>query len=186
MVNAFSATDYYPGEDEPALGLQDTVKESDRLHEYPITVAAGARQLRATLAYNDNPKTQSGGKMLWNNLDLVLVAPDGTLCRASDHLTSGVTAQSPLEKMVIENPAPGVWKARVEFVSSPDFSDPTVEAREIFGLAADVLYKTPSLTLDLPQSSIEVGPGQAFPLEPSIANVGGYMAAGVTLPSSGP
>lgn len=182
MVNAFAATDYYPGEDEPALCLQDTVTESLRLHEYPIAVAPGAAQLRATLAYNDLPKSQSNATLLWNDLDLVLVAPDGASSRASDHLASGVTAQSPLEKMVIENPAPGIWKARVEFVSSPDFSDPTTEATEIFGLAADVLYKTPALALalDLPQSSIEVEPGQTFYLQPAIVNTGGYIAAGVT------
>ena len=180
MVNAFSATEFYPGEDEPALILQDNVKEYDRVHEHGFTVAPGARQLRVTLAYNDISKIQSNAKLLWDDLDLVLVAPDGAAYRASEHLASGVTAQSPLEKMVIENPAAGTWKARVEFVSSPDFLNPTTVAQETFGLVADVLYKSPALSLTLPQAHIQVKPGQTFQLQPTIANSGGSIAAGVT------
>jgi hypothetical protein len=90
--------------------------------------------------------------------------------------------------MVITNPQAGNWTIRVRFTSSPGFGNIFIYAEQDYAVVADVVYKTPQLSISVPQATINVLPGATFTLQPTIQNTGGYIAAGVTVqvnPQSG-
>jgi len=91
-------------------------------HNYTIQVAAGTGELKASLAWDDAPAPSFSNGALINNLDLVLVAPNGvTLHRpwvlnaASPHTaaTTGINNIDNQEQVRVTNPTAGTWTVRV-------------------------------------------------------------------------
>jgi hypothetical protein len=189
LVDGFSVTNFYPGESERLLFGEDEVTEDAREDTWTINVPAAARKLLVTLAYNDVGGEDQPTDALKDNLDLILIEPGtGRTFVASNYFKNvpGVTSQSPLEKMVITNPVSGAWTAKVKFVDSPDFLTPVL-ASQRYGLVAHAILKTPELSAPvLPQTTYNVGINQEFVLNPTITNIGGYIAAGVTVIVEGP
>lgn len=180
MLNGYSVTDDYPGDSQRVLFTEGTVTEDAPTQEWPINVPAGTQYLAVTLAYNDRPGAYLTSRPLWDDLDLVLIAPGGTQQRADAHLAEGVYNESPLEKMVIENPPAGTWTARVEFSpDSPCFADPAVFGQQRYGLVAHAILKKPALSVVADPAEYQVAPLQPFNLSATVTNVGGYIAAGV-------
>lgn len=184
LVNSFSVTSEYSDESQRLLFVEGWVTEDDLNDEWDISVPSGAEKLVVTLAYNDEEGEESDGNALKDDLDLILRDPNGTEYRASGNLASGVTTQSPLEKMVIVNPSSGNWTGKVEFVDSPGFWWPTY-AQQRYGIVAHAILKTPALSVSVNQTSVNVKPNQAFTLGPTIENTGGYIAAGTTVKVTG-
>lgn len=184
MVNAFSITTEYTADSIRLLFGEDWVTEDQLIDDWNVTVPSGTTKLVVTLAYNDQEGEASNGSAIKDDLDLILIAPNGTQYFAYQHKASGVITESPLEKMVIANPATGSWTLRVRFTSSPGFGNPFVFAEQRYGLVAHAIFKTPALSLSVPQA-VNVSPGQSFNLQPTITNTGGYIAAGVTIEADG-
>jgi hypothetical protein len=89
--------------------------------QYQIEVPAGVAELKASLAWDDFAAETLAAKALVNDLDLELVAPDGTayqpwvLDPANPHLAafSGPNHLDNQEQVVLKDPAPGTWTVRV-------------------------------------------------------------------------
>jgi subtilisin family serine protease len=182
MVNAFSVTDQIDGEDAQILFAVGTVTDEDTNHVYNIEVPNGTWRLAVTMAYNDQEGAATVDHNLMDNLDLILVSPDcNDTYIASERLAPGVVTESPLEKMVIENPAKGEWKVIIEFVDSPGFDNPLFYSDQRYGVVANAIMKMPEITFDVPEKTIDVPKAATFYIQPTITNTGGYIAAGVTL-----
>ena len=95
---------------------------------FSVTVPAGTGELKASLAWDDAAAAAFSAVALVNNLDLELVAPDGTtihrpfvLSAANPHLpaTTGVNTVDNQEQVLVSNPAAGTWTIRVNGTSVP-------------------------------------------------------------------
>ncbi len=181
MVNGYSVTNFYSGESQRLLFAEGTVTEDDPADAWTINVPSGSKKLAVTLAYNDQEGAARSDFALNDDLDLSLISPDGTIYQAYMHKAPEVLTDSPLEKMVIENPISGNWQVKVNFLYSPDFDNIFIYAEQRYGLVAHAILKTPELRVSVPQTIINVNIGQNFILQPTIQNTGGYIAAGVTV-----
>jgi uncharacterized repeat protein (TIGR01451 family) len=95
---------------------------------YTLTVPAGTPSLKVTLAWDDVPGTPNAVPALVNNLDLVLVAPDGSTnhrpwvlnpANPTAHATRGVDSINNVEQVLVNNPATGTWEVRVSGTQVP-------------------------------------------------------------------
>jgi uncharacterized repeat protein (TIGR01451 family) len=95
---------------------------------YTLTVPAGTPSLKVTLAWDDVPGTPNAVPALVNNLDLVLVAPDGSTnhrpwvlnpTNPTANATRGVDSINNVEQVLVNNPAAGTWEVRVSGTQVP-------------------------------------------------------------------
>ena len=189
LVNAFSPTHYYVGESERLLFAEGWLTEDDDplYDDWTITVPTGAQRLAVTLAYNDQEGEDSNDHALNDDLDLVLVAPNGTQYRSDEHVPDGIDpsdwTEGPVEKIVVEADThllPGLWTVRVIFTDSPGFGNPFIFGEQRYGVVAHAILKEPALGISGVPASLVVQPGQPFSVDAVITNTGGYIAAGVT------
>lgn len=97
-------------------------------HEYAFNVPAGTPELRFVLVWDDPPGSPSAEIALVNDLDLVLIdpssgehlpwvvdpeSPSENATRAADHLNN-------VEHIQVDDPAPGLWRARVSGTHVPE------------------------------------------------------------------
>ncbi|WP_018350575.1 S8 family serine peptidase [Longispora albida] len=93
--------------------------------EVRYQVAAG-QPLRVSMAYTDREAAAAAAVTLVNDLDLELVAPNGTVYRgnvfANGWTTAGGNAdrRNNVENVYIQNPAAGVWTVRVRGFNVPN------------------------------------------------------------------
>lgn len=100
---------------------QETALRDHQAIEYRFEVAEGEPELRVTLAYTDPLGTTAAARALVNDLDLIVVAPDGQRFYGNHGLLDGnvsVAAGTPdrlnnVENVFLNNPAPGNWKVIV-------------------------------------------------------------------------
>lgn len=174
LVNAFNAPGLaWEGESRTLAWQSGTLTWLlDSKHQHAFDVPPGVESLVAVVAYNDVP---GGDGDLINRLDFSI--SDGTTTHRHE-LPEGVTGHSTVEKMVVEQPAPGQWNASVEWTDRGSiFSFRFSQDYSIFVYA---LYRTPELdivSLDMPD---EVGTGDSFTVSMTVENTGGWIAAGVT------
>jgi uncharacterized repeat protein (TIGR01451 family) len=134
--------------------LEDEVSEANVTDEHLVGVAAGQAELRVTIAWDDLPGTPNAddsAPQLVNDLDLLLVGPNGEVVRplvmppavqfdcdgdATNGIQTGTcspgadpgpfnTVAAPgtdrlnnVEQVVVANPAPGLWRARVSVLNN--------------------------------------------------------------------
>jgi hypothetical protein len=87
-----------------------------------IEVKGSDRELKVTLAYSDYPGALYASKELVNDLDLVLIAPNGTRYHGNDWLDPFNDTRdsiNPVEGISIPSPAPGTWKIMVKAFNVP-------------------------------------------------------------------
>jgi subtilisin family serine protease len=91
--------------------------------EHKIEAPAGLQTLRVMLSYADREGVPNAGAALVNNLDLELLAPDGTStylpltldpARPEADAKPGANNRDPAEQIVIEKPAPGTWTVKIK------------------------------------------------------------------------
>lgn len=93
----------------------------DEVWETPIVVVPGTTELRATIAWMDPPGTPNVNSALVNDLDLMLVGPDGeffpwTLNPATpgqDAVQTQADHRNNVEQVSVSNPTPGLWQVQV-------------------------------------------------------------------------
>ncbi len=95
---------------------------SGAAREFDVEVPAGATSLRVALAWMDPPGPAGAERVLIHDLDLVLVAPDGTRTlpltlnplRPEADAAPAENLRDNLEQVVVRTPAAGTWKVRVQ------------------------------------------------------------------------
>jgi subtilisin family serine protease len=98
------------------------------LYELSIVVAGNPSELKVTLTWDDPAAALNAATQLVNNLDLDLVAPNGTTLHLPWVLdpadpgaaaTRGVDTRNNSEQVLVENPASGTWRLRVKGTAIP-------------------------------------------------------------------
>lgn len=87
-----------------------------------LEVSSGSEELRLTLAWSDHPPSMSASKQLVNDLDLLIVAPNGTTYHGNDMLAPFNDSKddtNPVEGISIGSPTPGIWKVYVNGSNVP-------------------------------------------------------------------
>ena len=123
-INAVAAVTKI-GIGEPSY-LQNEIS-TDGIHVYDLTVPGGASKLKVTLVWDDPGGIVSTSQNLKNDLDLVLIDPFGSEedpwildpSRPSNSATRGVDRLNNVETVEINNPTPGLWKAKVTGYNIP-------------------------------------------------------------------
>jgi hypothetical protein len=102
--------------------------------EYTFTVADSLRRMRAALCWTDYPGMPGAGRMIVNDLDLMLIDPYGTQYKGNVFATSqstpgtGTAADTVnVEENFLRNAGayrPGVWKLRVSARNTPQGPQP--------------------------------------------------------------
>ena len=107
---------------------------------YYVNVTAGNPEFRVTMSYRDLPGTTSATLHRINDLDLAVIAPDGTLYKGNVGLIDNMASTAngaynkvdTVENVIVTNPAAGEWRI-------------TIYARDI---NADSHIETPALDVD--------------------------------------
>jgi len=89
--------------------------------EYRLRVPEGEPELRVTLAYTDPLGTTATAKVLVNDLDLIVIAPDGKRYCGNHGLIDGNVSRAGgtpdrlnnVENVFLDEPVPGVWQVIV-------------------------------------------------------------------------
>jgi serine protease AprX len=89
--------------------------------EYQLRIPEGEPELRVTLAYTDPLCTTATAKALVNDLDLIVIAPDGNRYYGNHGLLDGNFSRAGgvsdrlnnVENVFLHEPAPGVWQVIV-------------------------------------------------------------------------
>jgi subtilisin family serine protease len=102
---------------------QGRVDREGQVATLGVTAQAGAREIKATLVWDDRPTDVESTETLSNDLDLVLVGPDGRRHqplvltpekgRERDPARPGVDRLNVVEQVVVKSPAPGPWRVEV-------------------------------------------------------------------------
>lgn len=111
----------YESRDKLFVVDQETALRDHQAAEYRLQVPAGEPELRVTLAYADPLGTTAAAKALVNDLDLIVIAPDGNRYNGNHGLLDGNVSQAGgtpdrlnnVENVFLDNPAPGAWQAIV-------------------------------------------------------------------------
>ncbi|MEM7020362.1 MAG: S8 family serine peptidase, partial [Pseudomonadota bacterium] len=107
--------------------LEDTIAQG-ATDTQMINVSNSNIPLKVTLVWDDPAAQLNAAIRLVNNLDLELVAPDGTTVHLpwildatspSDAATTGVDSLNNVEQVYVANPTTGIWTVRVKGTSVP-------------------------------------------------------------------
>lgn len=110
--------------------IERTLYNTNDIDSYSMLVAPGTAQISITLAWDDTPGTANAAVALENDLDLLLVDPNGNLHYPWTHLTpvaapnlAAVRApdhRNNVEKAQVDLPIPGIWEVRVIGFAIPE------------------------------------------------------------------
>jgi hypothetical protein len=119
---------------------------SGQTRAYPYQVSSSSTPLKVTLVWSDYPASPSSTKQLVNNLDLKLIAPNGTTLYLGNQFNGGWSATggtadntNNVESVYIQNPATGTWTVQVTGVNVPQGPQP-------FALVSTAAFQAATLT----------------------------------------
>jgi hypothetical protein len=154
--NLWFATTNTGGDDTRRLRLFERTNiaglKTGEVHEYTIANVAAGKELRATLTWYD-PEAQPGSALtLVNNLDLEVVAPDGTTTYLGNHFTSGVSStggsadiRNSVEQVRLNAPLTGQYTFRVKGTNIPGGNRAQTD-RQGYALAVSGAFGLPDTT----------------------------------------
>jgi hypothetical protein len=106
--------------------LRSDSVETAGIRTFPIAISSNIHDLRVTLAWDDPPGSPGTDTALVNDLDLIVVAPDGSFRRpwvlntapSADALLSpagrGRDSLNNVEQVTVDFPVPGVYQIQVQ------------------------------------------------------------------------
>ncbi len=163
---------YFSEEVDRMLWINSTMTEGQGSKEWVMYVPAYTSWISVALGYSDVPSLSPD---LQVDLDMVLISPSST--EYSYQLPAGVTAESPVERAVVEAPEPGAWTVRITPQSWADPGNPAEEQQ--FSLAAYRFARDPQLSIAFPTDTIIYAPpGGELTIPVTVTNSGGYIAVG--------
>ncbi len=125
LVNTlFESSTYKIYRDDQSIGLDTETGEDSQSYWFMVD---SDQPLKITLAWTDDGGTSSTGKALINDLDLEVIAPDGTRY-AGNLFTNGQSVADDtyyqdrlnnVEGFLINTPAQGFWTVRVKCFNAP-------------------------------------------------------------------
>jgi hypothetical protein len=123
LVNAHAAAAILRDDQGSGQHLSQESLASDAELNYPVTVNEGSSELRATIAWTDPAGSPAAASALVNDLDLELIAPDGsvhypfTLGGRADPSAPARQDRANhidnVEQVLVKNPEPGQWRLRI-------------------------------------------------------------------------
>ena len=124
LIDAKGAIDAIIGPNE--MIIEDDIATGQTV-QYAVSVEPGMEELKVSLVWDDEPGTPYAVKELVNDLDLVLVDPNGGLhypwvldpVNPADAATTGIDRLNNMEQVVVSSPAAGTWMIRVEGYDVP-------------------------------------------------------------------
>lgn len=98
----------------------DVLKQFETKNYY-VNVSSGSPEFRVTMVYRDLPGTTSASLHRINDLDLAVIAPDGTLYKGNNGLSAGNFSTpngawngvDTVENVIVSNPQAGEWRITV-------------------------------------------------------------------------
>jgi len=170
LVDARGAIDLVR-EDYPNYELirEGTIVADNEIHHYYMIVPSAVPELKVTLAWDDYPGTPWAARELVNDLDLVLIDPDGSWHYAYDELdttdpwkpaTTGYNYLDNLEQVAVTAPEPGIWDV---WVWGWDVAMPSQDYSLVMPFetldCGDTITEDLNLTIDLncPNHGLEIG-----------------------------
>ena len=100
-----------------------------QMRQLRVNIPVNAGEMRVTIAFADEPGATNATQPVVNNLDLIAVAPDGTIYRGNvlDNTVNGEATPNPtttdekntLEQIIIANPQAGRWTFAVRGADVP-------------------------------------------------------------------
>jgi hypothetical protein len=111
----------YDSRDRMFVIDQEVALRHGQAVEYRLRVGEQEPELRVTLAYTDPPGLTTAAKALVNDLDLIVIAPDGAryfgnVGLLDDNLSApggGPDRANNVENVFLRSPQPGVWRVLV-------------------------------------------------------------------------
>ncbi|MCK5131080.1 MAG: S8 family serine peptidase [Candidatus Sabulitectum sp.] len=163
---------YFSEEVDRLLWINGVVVEGAGFRQWTLYVPAYTSWISLGLGYSDVP---SASPDIQVDLDITLISP--TSVEYNYQLPSGVTSQSPIERIVVESPEPGAWTVRVSGISWADPGNPSEQQQ--FSIAVYRFARDPELTISFPvDTTIYAPPGGELTIPVSVVNSGGYVAVG--------
>lgn len=163
---------YFSEEVDRLLWINSTITEGAGVKQWTMYVPAYTSWLSLGLGYTDVPSMFPGIQV---DLDITLISPTST--EYNYQLPSGVTSQSPVERIVVESPVPGAWTVRVSGTAWADPGNPSEEQQ--FAISAYRFARDPVIAITFPgDTTIYAPPGGELTIPVSITNSGGYVAVG--------
>ena len=192
IANAYSAVNAYkrsfarpsaPLDDIERLAIfHSSVQKGLPWSEYiNLTESVGQispEYLVVTMVYDDVCGSAEIGDALWDKLILKIEDPIGTETTYTP--PSNASNRGTIQKMMMPDPELGTWTVKVDFNESKDPDPPLQE----FALVVDALYRKPELevSVDVPNDPDDpIRVGKEFTLRVNVTNIGGNVAAGVTI-----
>ena len=140
----------------------------------PLQVLASAQPLRVMLAWSDPPASLAAATQLVNDLDLVVMGPDGTSYRGNNDPTGD--RKNNVEGVIIDNPPLGAYQIGVSAYNVPISVQP-------YALVVSGALITPTADVSITKSvtPTSVMPGQAITYSLRYVNAGSDIASGVII-----
>jgi Subtilase family/Calx-beta domain len=104
---------------------ESVVLSTDERATFAVTVASPAPRLKISLVWTDYPSTPSASRALVNDLDLKVVAPDGTIYLGNAFsggwsvAGGGADRINNVENVFVASPVPGAWSVSVRGFNVP-------------------------------------------------------------------
>lgn len=165
---------------------------------FTVDVVAGTPSLKVTLAWDDEPGAVNANPALVNNLNLVLVEPNGTTthlpwvlnpANPSNNATTGTDNVNNVEQVQVNSPVAGTWEVRVIGAAVPVGPQQYSLAGQTFGTGGPsnvgpLEYDSHVVDDDNAGNSIGnddgvVNPGETVELYVDLHNAGGDGATAV-------
>ena len=163
---------YFSEEVDRLMWINGVIAEGTGVKQWTLYIPAYTSWLSLGLGYSDVP---SASPDLQVDLDITLISP--TNVEYDYQLPSGVTSQSPVERIVVETPEPGAWTVRLTAVEWADPGNPSEQQQ--FAIACYRIARDPELTITFPvDTTIYAPPGGELVIPVSVTNTGGYVAVG--------
>jgi subtilisin family serine protease len=209
-LNGYANTTYGYGSANALLGIfaldqpqllwaHGSVEGSSREYVHAFTPGAGTKKVAVTLAFND---TEGNGGHYNYDLDFAVVSPSGkTYCSDANNNSgwtgctyrlpypAGVNAESPVEKMLIDEFSPGDigarWYVVVRLSAWPATCVWPCEPSRDYGIFVQGQKALPALQVTVSGSPFPAGLGETVTVPITVQNTGGYVVPAVDVSVSG-